>query len=81
MRERVFRSFHYRHYQYMWLAEKKKLNCDKSILLTFRNSISAPILSLCLNEHTVTPKPLSKYLGVFVDSNLSFCKHHQRVNN
>ena len=45
------------------------------MFVIFKTTSSASSINISLNKNDVSPQPCSKYLGVYVDSKLSFITH------
>ena len=68
-----------------WLqANKLTLNVKKSNFLVFdsrKNGKEKPTVKLFINDEELEQKDFSKYLGVYFDKQLSWCKHIEITNN
>ena len=65
-------------------ANKLTLNVKKSNLLVFdsrKNSKEKPPVKLFINDEELEQKDFEKYLGVYFDKQLSWCKHIEITNN
>ena len=66
---------------YKWLlANKISLNCSKTELIFFHkpgNPIRNFTFKININGHKLTPTDHIKYLGVYLDNNLSGVNHYQ----
>ena len=67
-----------------WLkANKLTLNIKKSNLLVFdsrKNGKEKPPVKLFINDEELEQKDFAKYLGVYFDKQLSWCKHIEITN-
>ena len=67
-----------------WLkANKLSLNVKKSNLLVFdsrKNGKEKPPVKLFINDEELEQKDFAKYLGVYFDKQLSWCKHIEITN-
>ena len=68
-----------------WLkANKLSLNVKQSNLLVFdsrKNSQKKPLVKLFINDEELEQKHFTKYLGVYIDKQLSCSKHIEITHN
>ena len=63
-----------------WLcANKLTINTDKTTVISFNKNRSASNIDIKLLETVYKPEPSCKYLGVVLDSKLSFFHHIQKL--
>ena len=60
----------------LWLQQNKlTLNVDKTKFMIFHKRKKVPNLSIALNDTTITKVDTFNYLGILLDSNLSWKSH------
>ena len=65
-----------------WLKSNKlTLNTDNTTMITFNKNTSDSSLMLTIDNHTYVPNHSSKYLGVHIDSKLSFQDHILKIRS